>query len=169
MGERKAYDLNGDQICLKHTQKRVIGRKLVEKIMPVMKLAMQGRREMICPKCDLPAKHNAPFVNRIQDPGHNAMKLEKPINIKGSIEKTGTDQSMAPTGGTLPAPQTPNPPVNTPSGGDNFVSLKAVMEQVIKQIENFNVQDLTKFKKRGKLIKQLNKVKAEMLDLTGEK
>lgn len=167
MVDRQVFPLGGDQVCLKHTTKRVVGNKLVEKVTPVMKLSMQGVRGMVCPKCDLPAKHHAPFVNTIQDPGHDAMALEKPVNVKGSVLKT--EENKAPTGGNLPAPQTPNPPVGPPSGGDTFISLKAVMEQVIKQIENFNVQDLTKFKKRGKLIKQLNKVKAEMLDLTGEK
>lgn len=168
MVDRKVFPLGEDQVCLKHTTRRVVGNQLVEKVVPIMKLAMQGVRGMVCPKCDLPAKHSAPYVNRIQDPGHDAMALEKPVNVKGSIVKTEENKNMAPTGGNLPSLQTPNPPVTSPSGGV-VLNTVAAMNTLIKQIENFNVQDLTKFKKRAKLIKNLKKVKAEMLDLTGEK
>ena len=169
MADRKVYDLDGDQVCLKHTQKRVIGNRLVEKVMPIMKLAMQGKRNKICPKCDLPAQRTCDLVNQTKDPGHDAMQFEKPPGAVAKIVKMDVNQNQAPTGGTLPVPQTPiSPPVLHPSGGTQF-NLVEVMVGIIKQIENFNVKDLTKFKKRDRLIKMLNKVKVEMSALIGEK
>ncbi len=169
MVERKVFDLNSDQVCMKHTIKRVVGRKLIEKVVPVLKLAVQGKRGMLCPKCDMPAERTCDLVNLQPDPGHNAMQFEKPPQAEVKIGKMGTQQNPTPpTGGNLPTPQSSSPPVPSPSGGASFDVVKA-MKGVINKIENFNVKDLTKFKKRGRLIKMLYKVKAELSDLIGEK
>lgn len=166
MSGREAFVPNGDQVCLKHKSKRVVGKKLIERVNPVMKLAMQGRRGLVCPQCDAPPRHKAPYVNNIKDPGHAAMSHKTPLKVEGEISKTEEVQDKAHTEGNLPTSQSPNPPVNSPSGGNTF-DVVSTMEMVSKHIENFNVKDLTKFKKRAKLIKMLDKVKLEIAELIG--